>query len=140
MILAGIVALIVQSGSGLEAITTNRIYPGTLPEDVGADMGGKPAIVYAVIANSPDPTFDTPGMQRMRVQFDCYGVGSSTASGYGVANSVREALVALLDGFRGRLPDGSWIEGVMLCDYRDAFMSAARQYVSMAEFYLLFNR
>jgi len=142
MILAGIVALIVQAGSGLEAITANRIFPVTLPENVGAAAytGGFPAIVYKVISVTPDPTFDTSGLQRMRIQFDCYGVGTATASGYAVASGVREALVDLLDGLHGRLPDTSWLEGALLVDYQDGFMNAARQYVAITEFYLLFNR
>ena len=139
MILAGIVALIVQAGSGLEAITASRIFPVTLPENIGADLGGGPAIVYRVIGGSSDATLETSGMQKLRVQFDCYAVGSSTASGYGVAVGVREALRLLLNGYQGALPDGSFLDNADLIESRDVFMNDARQYVAEIEFRLLFT-
>lgn len=140
MILAGVVALIVQAGSGLEAITASRIYPGTLPENIGATLATVgPAIVFKIVGGNSDATIDSDGMQKLRVQFDCYAVGTSTASGYTAANSVREALRELLNGYQGMLPDGSFLDNADLIESRDAFMNEARQYVAEIEFYLLFT-
>lgn len=139
MILEGIVALIVQYGSGLQEITASRIFPMTLPESIGADMGGKPAIVYRIIGGNSEATLETSGMQKLRVQFDCYSVGSATASGYGVANGVREALRELLNGYNDTLPDGSFLDNADLIEARDAYQNEARQYVAEIEFRLLFT-
>jgi hypothetical protein len=140
MILEGIVALIVQAGSGLAAITANRIYPGTLPENIGAALAtGGPAIVFKVIGGSSEATLDSDGMQKQRVQFDCYAVGTATASGYKAANDVREALRELLNGYNDTLPDGSFLDNADLIEARDAYMNDARQYVAEIEFRLLYT-
>jgi hypothetical protein len=140
MILEGIVALIVQAGSGLQAITTSRIYPGTLPEAVGAVLATQgPAIVFKQIGGSSEATQNTSGMQKLRVQFDCYAVGTATASGYKAANDVREALRQLLNGYDDTLPDGSFLDNADLIEARDAYMNEARQYVAEIEFRLLFT-
>ncbi|GGA80703.1 hypothetical protein GCM10011507_34900 [Edaphobacter acidisoli] len=139
MILEGIVALIVQAGSGLEAITANRIFPITLPENIGATLATGPAITFQIVGGRSDPTFETSGLQMLRVQFDCYAVGTASASGAKTAYQVRDALTQLLNGYRGALPDGSWLEGAELIQMIDFFESAARQYRCMVEFYLYFN-
>jgi len=141
MILEGIVALIVEAGSGLEAITANRIFPVTLPENIAAAAytGGFPAMTYQVVGGTGQPGLKTSGPQRWRVQFDCYGVGTATASGYSAAKGVREALRLLLNGFSGALPDGSVVESILWIQPIDYFESAARQYRCACEFYVNFN-
>jgi hypothetical protein len=140
MILEGIVALIVQAGSGLQAITASRIFPGVLPEAVGAALGvDGPAMVFKVIGGRSDATLETSGLQTLRLQFDCYAVGTATASGYAVANSVREALRVLLNGYSDTLPDGSFLDNADLIEGRDAYMNEARQYVAEIEFRLLYT-
>ncbi len=140
MILEGLVALIVQAGSGLQAITASRVFPGTLPELEGAALGSNgPAIVFYRIPGSvSDPTLESSGMQRLRVQFDCYAVGTATASGYSAANAVCEALRQLLNGFTGALPNGAWLDNADLVEIRDAYRTAARQYVAEIEFRILY--
>lgn len=127
MILTGLFNLITTT-TAWEALAATRLYPVTLPE-----IPTLPAATYHVIGGTSDPTFETSGMQKLRIQFDHYG------NTYADANTLREATRVLLNGFVGALSDGTYLEDAQLIQSVDFFENDARQYRCMSEFYLYFN-
>lgn len=128
MVMTGVVALIVEYGSGLQEITANRLYPELLPEPPVL-----PAMTYRIASGRSFPGLDTSGPQKLRVQFDCYG------ETYKAAKDLREALRQLLNGFSGRLPNGSLVGSILWVGPLDGFAQYPRQFRCGCEFYLLFS-
>lgn len=127
MILTGLVALITGT-TAWSNLAGTRLYPVTLPE-----APTLPAATYHIIGGTSEPTFETSGMQKLRVQFDHYG------NTYAAANQLREATRTLLNGYQGTLSDDTVLQNANLIQSVDFFENDARQYRCMSEFYLYFD-
>lgn len=129
MILEGIVSLITAPDSPVFALIGNRIYPEVLPNNPVL-----PAVTYYVSGGSAEPTFESSGMQKLRVHFD------SNGDTYGSTIAVREALRKLLNGYRGLLSDGTFVMNTQYLGPIDApYGQKVRQFRHGAEFYLYYN-
>lgn len=122
------VAAVLWADAGFHAASPGGISAVLLPEKVTL-----PATTYQIIVGTSEPTFDTSGLQTTRVQFDCFG------SSYADAYAAREALIQALNGYRGALVDGSFLQGALVITSVDFFADAPRQYRCMVEFYLMYN-
>jgi len=98
---------------------TLGIYPLVLPTEPCL-----PAIVYSFIGATSNPTFDTSGFTRYRVQVDCF------ATTYLQAITLRAAVVDALNGYS----DGNMsIEKLHPIDFYDHEL---KQYRALIEFYV----
>lgn len=113
--------------STISALVANRITPVRLP--IGSPM---PALTYRIIGGSGDPTLDTSGMQRRRLQIDAF------ADTHLQAAQLREAVVKFLNGFQGALSDGTVLQNADLIQPQDFDEQYSREFRCMVEFYLIF--
>jgi hypothetical protein len=118
--------------NGLQALvaieTGAYLFPVILPENQAL-----PALTYQIVGGVSYPTFNTSGMQKQRVQFDCYG------KSYLSAATVRATLIAALNGYKGTLADGMVLQFANYIQSVDHFEDDARQFRCTCEFYLFFN-
>jgi Protein of unknown function (DUF3168) len=123
---AGLFALLSTTG----AITSlgATIYPVVRPPSPVY-----PCISYKLIAAKPSPTLQTSGYQRWRIEFNCF----ATTYAQGVA--LRAALRSTLEGFRGTLNDGTYLQDAQFIQLSDDYEDEPRIYCCMDEFYLFFN-
>ncbi|HEV2463549.1 MAG TPA: DUF3168 domain-containing protein [Acidobacteriaceae bacterium] len=134
MIEAGITAFL-QASSALAALVGTRIYPTQLP-----DSTVYPAITYQMVGGNSKPTLDTSGVQKLRMQFDCWSAATPDGGTYAQAASVREALIAALNGVQTTLSDGTRLLTADLVNPGMSFFEReALQYRCMVEFYLLYT-
>jgi hypothetical protein len=127
MIDAGIFTLL-STTAAITSICQTRIYPVILP--TGPTL---PALTYQLIAAKTNPTFETSGMQRWRIQFDCW------AETYADAAGLRKALIQTLNGYQGTLSDGTVLQNADLQQIVDFFEDNARVFRCMVELYMYFN-
>jgi hypothetical protein len=121
--------------TGLLALLSNNpdlsgvgIRPVMLPS--GFPM---PAMTYQIVGGSSYPTLDGDGLQKVRMQFDCYG------NSYLDATNLREKVRKFLNGFSGQLSDGTFLQFADLIQSIDfPFDSDPRQFRCGIEFYLWF--
>lgn len=92
-----------------------------------------PAITFHVVGGSSDPTFETSGLQRLRIQFDVFG------KGYLEAAKIRDDLRKFLNGYRGVTPDGTFVSNVDLIQHIDFFEDGARDFRCSSEYYFYFT-
>lgn len=129
MVLAGIVALLTEYGWPLNEKVGNRIYPVLLPEKTAM-----PAVSYQIVSWTSEPGFQTAGMQKVRVQFDCFG------DTYKQATNVREDMIKLLVGMQGEnLDDGHFLQNTELVQSIDFYEQDARQFRCALELKFLFT-
>jgi|SRR6185312_16604524 len=122
---AGLVKLLTDNAPAIGGV----FYPGELPQQAAL-----PAGTYTVVAAPQEPTTETPGLQRHRYQFDCYGSTSLAAM------TLRDGLRAFLNGYVGGLTDGTFLQNASLADMQGPrFDPDRKQFYCMVEFYLLFN-
>ena len=96
------------SDSGLAALVSNRIHPGSLPQ--GATL---PAIVMNRISGGPQYADEgETGLNEARVQFDCW------AATYSQAKLVARAVIDRLSAFDGVVGTTTFAN-IMLDDERD---------------------
>lgn len=124
---AGIFSLI-TGDANVGQLNGTRVYPILLPE-----AATLPAIRYQFAGGSSEPTFETSGMQKLRVQFDCFGLDPDSA------DVLRSTLIKALNGHVGALSDGTYLQNADLIQSVDYFENDARQYRCMVEFYLYFD-
>lgn len=127
MIEAGLFSLL----STTAAITTlcgTRIYPAVLPT-----IPTYPCLRYKLISAKAEPTLSTSGYQRWRIQFDCF------ANTYASAVALRAAIRSALEGYRGTLIDGTYLQDAQFIQLGDDYEDDPRVYCAMSEFYLFFN-
>lgn len=127
MIQIGLYNLLVND-PGLSALIADRITPVMLPEDPTL-----PALTYLDISLVSEPTFESSGMQRMRVQFD------SHAEGYQQSIAVQDALRLCLDGYQGLLSDGTFLQNAQRISAMSAYDDVPRQFRAVSEYYLFFT-
>lgn len=126
MIKAGLFHLL----STTPAITTlcATIYP-----DLRPTSPLYPLIEYKGISLKSSPTMDTSGMQRDRYQFDCWARDSPAAE------QLRDVLRQTLNGYRGVLSDGTYLQNALLTNMLDSYTDVPRIYCATIEFYLFYN-
>lgn len=127
MIQTGIFSLI-TGFTDVAALIATRVYPMTLPE-----APTLPALSYQIVGGTSSPTFETSGMQKLRVQFDAWGADPDSAA------NVRATLIKALNGFQGQLTDGTFLQNADLQQQIDFFADDPRQYRCMVEFYFYFD-
>lgn len=119
---------LITTEATIAAIIATRMYPIVLPTDCPM-----PALRYSFAGGMSEPTFDTSGLQRVRVQFDCFGANQDDAM------QLRWALIRFLNGYSGELIDGTVLQLAQLIQQVDFFEQGPRQFRCMVEFYLTFN-
>jgi hypothetical protein len=113
----------------VQAIIGKRFYPVVLPEDPQY-----PCASYQVISDVPEYTLDaTPGMISTRIQIDTWSGGTANAT-FSDAKNAQLAIRTLLEYFRGQLPDGTWVSGILVANARDGYEQDARAYRCTTDF------
>ncbi len=113
---------------GIQAVVSDRIYPVLLTTD-----GQYPAITWQIVSGHTAPGLTTRGLQRWRVQVDCWG------ERYLDAAVVRKAVIHALDLRNAQLPDGIWLQGAVLIQPIDFYAGENELFRCGAEFYLYFQ-
>jgi len=85
-----------------------------------------PAVVYAFIGGQSNPTFDTIGLNRYRVEISAY------SDVYLDAVTLRNTIISALDGYKD-----SNIADINLIQRLDDFSHEAMTYRCLMEFYVL---
>jgi len=125
----------VAANSGVQAIIGNpaRFYPVILPESPTY-----PCASYQVISDVPEYTLDlTAGVSQKRIQVDTWSGGPDAAS-YLDAKNAQAAIRAALEGFRGQLPDGTWVTGILVANAKDEYEQDARAYRTSTDFLVFY--
>lgn len=112
---------VLQAAGGITAAlgSAGAIYPMELPE--GAVL---PALVYRVVGGRGQPSFNTRGLYRARVEINCWGAT------YAAAVTLRAAVIAALDGYTGQNLSIQFLQPL------DFFDHELLQYRAVAEFYV----
>jgi hypothetical protein len=118
---------LLATAPALVALQGARVFPIILPQDTAL-----PATTFHVVGGSQWPIFGTSGMQRRRVQLDFRAATDD------VADALRDAVIRVLNGFNGPLPNGFIIADCWLIQPIDYFDNDARQFRCSAEFYFDF--
>lgn len=126
MLAAGLHALLAEEPT-IAALVSDRIDPVRLP--INQAM---PAITFRIVGGSSEPTLETSGLQRVRLEIDCFG------KSYLAAAKVRQAVRKFLNGYQGLLGDGTYLQNADLIQELDFDEEYAREFRCMAEFYLYF--
>jgi Protein of unknown function (DUF3168) len=119
---------LLSTSAQVSSLCGTRIYPEVRPTDAKL-----PLIEMKEISGIGRQTWDTSGMQRDRYQFDCY------AKTKGAAVVLRDAVRQVLNGYRGRLSDGTFLDNAWVINRVSGFQDDPRIYISTIEFYVLYN-
>ncbi|QMV19691.1 DUF3168 domain-containing protein [Granulicella sp. 5B5] len=131
---AGLFQLLSQSAA-LQALVGNPaafVFPVMLPEKPPL-----PCISYQLVGGSANPALTRSGVQRRRYQFDFWA--DYEQGTYDQAIALRDAVIHLLNGFTGALPNGFYVTSILYHQSLDGFENDARQYRCTAEFYITYN-
>lgn len=128
MIQEGLYSLLANNG-GVRSLINGRVYPVLAPDD----LAQYPCISYSCVGGSVAPTLDTSGVLRQRVELN------ALAQDYATAANIREAIVAAINGYQGRLDDGTRILNTVLLNPGTDFCSDQRVFRCMAEFYFFYT-
>jgi len=112
---------VLSTSAAVSALAGTRIYPSVLPK--GPTL---PALVYRFVTSVAQPTMDTRGMARARVEFDCFG------ETYSDAVNLRSAVVQTLAGYK----DANITSQVFNPTADDGFDQDLLQYVAICEAYV----
>jgi hypothetical protein len=127
MLEAGLYSLLAGE-TMISDLVADRITPVRLP--IGSPM---PALTYRIIGGASSPTFETSGMQRVRIQFDAFGDTHVDAA------TLRDVVRKFLNGFRGALSDGKFVQSFDLIQAMDFDEQYSREYRCMLEMYCMFT-
>jgi hypothetical protein len=127
MIEAGFITLLLNEPS-ISALVGANIKPLILPTNSPI-----PAITYQIVGGQSTPTLTTIGLQKIRVQLDCWG------ESYLHAATVRSALIKFLNLRSAALSDGTYLQSAQLIQPLDFFDEGGELYRCGCEFYLYFN-
>jgi hypothetical protein len=122
------IATLLWADAGFRAASPGGIMPTVLPQ-----RAALPATTWMVAGGSSSPTFETSGLQKLRIQFDHH------ASDQAGANAARNALRNALEGYRGTLTDGTFLQWAEWLQPLDFFDNEPRQFRCAQEFYLYFT-
>jgi hypothetical protein len=112
----------------IAALVTDRVYPVILPTEPVM-----PCITYQIVGGSSQPTLTDAGLQKVRLQIDCWGLA------YPDADAVRTAVVKFLSNKTAiTLSDGTFLQGVQYISPLDFYASGDELFRCGAEFYLHF--
>lgn len=114
--------------AAIAALVASRVYPVQLAEDAAL-----PALSYQIVSAVGEPTMETSGLQRWRLQLDCWG------DTYADASTLRQQVALLLDGYQGDLASGVRLQNAQAMQRIDFFDDMPRVYRCMIEFYLWFD-
>ncbi|HET9087142.1 MAG TPA: DUF3168 domain-containing protein [Acidobacteriaceae bacterium] len=123
MLTSALYSLLTSSATFTNIAGTNLyalLLPNTLP---------LPSATYQIIGSTSQPTFTGSGIQRTRVQFDCFG------SRYQDATNLRGAIVSVLNGYQGTV-GGVNISAIGKISHSDFFEHDDLLYRCMVEFYV----
>jgi hypothetical protein len=115
-------AALLQSSAPVAALCGKRIYPLLIPQD-----SPMPAVDYSFVGGSATATLTTTGVQRYRVEVNCWGTT------YSDAVTLRAAVIAALNGYLDTNMS------IQLIQPRDFFDHELLQYRAMVEFYVYFT-
>ena len=134
MIEVGLTSLL-QTTPAISALVGARIFPVAIPKsEVPINGPVPPTLVYKSIGSQSYPTFATPGLQRKRIEFACWGPT------YLQAITLRDALISALLSSQGvTLSDGTNLLTVLVITGTDDFVEDSLSYIAVQEFYLFFN-
>jgi hypothetical protein len=113
---------LLRGSASITALAKGGIYPGKLPKDATF-----PAIHYLFVGGSSQPTQDTFGTQRYRVEVNAWG------DSYYDAITLRHAIIAALSLYS---QNGVFISFIQPTDFFDHELLEFR---AMAEFYINSN-
>jgi hypothetical protein len=130
-----------QSAAALaiQALIGTNFFPTVLPEDPTY-----PCASYQLIDDRAEYLLDgSTGIEVKRLQVDAWSGGTTNAS-FLAAKNTAQAIRALLSPkagppFSGRLPDGTFVNAILLLTARDEYEQDARAYRSRLEFRVFFN-
>jgi len=127
-------ASLLQASTAITSLVGQRIFPVAIPKsEVPLNGPIPPTLVYKTIGSQSTPTFDTAGLQRTRIEFTCWGTT------YIQAITLRDALIGVLQGYRGVLSDGTNLQTVLVITGTDDFLQDSLSYCATQEFYFLHN-
>lgn len=110
---------VLQAQPAIAAIVGSNIYPVLLPED-----SQLPALTFQIVGSTSYQGLTTHGMQRLRVQIDCW------AKTYLSAVTLRDAISTSLDGYK----DSNF--SALLLSKVDYYEDAALMFRALLEFYI----
>lgn len=110
-----------STAAAISSLVGTRVYPVVLPTDPTL-----PALVYLFVGGMGQPSFSTRGMQKARVEINCWG------SSYSSAATLREAVIQTLAGYSDGNFDSMYIQST------DFFDHDLLQFRAMAEFYIFY--
>jgi len=134
MLTDGIQAL-VAANAAVKALIGNpaRFYPVLVPEDPTY-----PCASYQVISEVPSYLLSGASpLNQIRLQVDTWSGGLQSAS-YASAKAVQAALRAVLEGYRGTLPDGTRVAAIFVDSARDLYEDDARSYRTTTDYMIHF--
>jgi hypothetical protein len=112
----------------ITALVGKRISPEPLQE-----MLTLPAITFRQIVTVSDPTFETSGLQRLRLQVDFWG--RTNAQAFALCQAFRQQF----NGYQGGLSDETYVQNFSLISTTDLFEEELLQFRWISEYYLYFN-
>lgn len=122
---------LLTSDDALVTMLKGGIHQSSLPE--GAC---RPVMSYLSAGGSAEPTLETSGMQKVRIQFDAFGDTRAQAA------KVLELLRQFLNGYRGELPGGLFIQNADLINPEPIDFPVeeySRDFRCMSEYYFWFT-
>jgi Protein of unknown function (DUF3168) len=128
MIDEGLYALL-AADDGILAIAHGRVYQVLAP----ADPQSYPCISYSFVGGSADPTFDTSGVIRQRVEINAISGDASQAA------ELRAAVIQAVNGWQQLLPDGTNVLNTTLLNPGTDFAGEDLIFRRMCEFYVLYT-
>ena len=135
------IAQLVAANAGVQALIGNpaRFYPVLVPDDVGSASGPPyPVSSYQIISETPNYLLDgSSPMNQVRLQVDTWSGGLQNAS-YAAAKAVQAAIRAVLEGYRGTLPDGTRVAVIQVAGSRDLYEQDARCYRTSTDYMIQF--
>lgn len=108
------------SSTAITRVVGTSVFPLMLSENQTL-----PAIVYRLISSVSDPTFETSGMTRYRVEIACFG------SSYSQVVTLRDDVISTLDGYQ---------DAYMSCfsaSTHDQYDHDLTQYIASIDFFVL---
>lgn len=114
----------------VSSLATGGISPILLP-----DTPLLPAATYQRISTVTLNTMTSNvALTQVRMQFDTW------AKSYADARSLASAIISVLEGYSGTLPNGVYIANVALDSQIDLYESTARLYRNSVDFLIWFSR
>lgn len=127
MIEEGIYSLL-STETSITALVVDRVYPVIMP--TGSLY---PCLTYSLVGGQSKQTLTTSGAQKRRLQIDCW------AKDYLTAALIRETIADFLNGYRGTLSDGTYLQNVEYIQPLDFYSGGDELFRCGLEMYLYFN-